>query len=66
MLYFRPRGRFVEVEVYQIGEFQLNCGRFELLRNGHSVRLERKPLELLILLVRSRRPPGSAGAAVAV
>jgi DNA-binding winged helix-turn-helix (wHTH) protein len=37
--------------VYQIGSFRLDCGRFELLRNNWRVRLERKPLELLILLV---------------
>jgi len=40
--------------VYQFGDFQLDCGRFELFRNGHSLRIERKPMELLILLV-SRR-----------
>jgi TolB-like protein/DNA-binding winged helix-turn-helix (wHTH) protein/Tfp pilus assembly protein PilF len=40
--------------VYQFGDFQLDCGRFELVRNGHSLRIERKPMELLILLV-SRR-----------
>ena len=37
--------------IYQFLDFRLDCGRFELLRNGHSVRIERKPLELLILLV---------------
>jgi DNA-binding winged helix-turn-helix (wHTH) protein len=36
--------------VYQFGDFQLDCGRFELFRNGHSLRVERKPMELLILL----------------
>ena len=36
--------------VYQFGDFRLDPGRFELLRNGHSLRLERKPMELLILL----------------
>ena len=40
----------VSVPVYQFGEFRLDCGEFELLRNGHSVRVERKPMELLILL----------------
>lgn len=39
--------------VYQIGAFRLDCGRFELLRNGYSIKLERKPLELLILFVES-------------
>jgi TolB-like protein/DNA-binding winged helix-turn-helix (wHTH) protein len=37
--------------VYQFGDFQLDCGRFELVRNGHPLRIERKPMELLILLV---------------
>ena len=36
--------------VVQIGEFELDCGRFELRRNGHPLRVERKPMELLILL----------------
>lgn len=38
---------------YQFGDFRLDCGRFELLRNGRPVRLENKPLELLILLLES-------------
>ncbi len=37
--------------IYQFGDFQLDCGRFELLLNGRSLRVERKPMELLILLV---------------
>lgn len=36
--------------VFRFGEYELDCSRFELLRKGRSVRLERKPLELLILL----------------
>jgi DNA-binding winged helix-turn-helix (wHTH) protein/Tol biopolymer transport system component len=36
--------------VYEFGEFCLDCGRFELVRNGHPLRVERKPMELLILL----------------
>lgn len=36
--------------VVQIGDFELDCGRFELRRNGHALRVERKPMELLILL----------------
>jgi Tol biopolymer transport system component/DNA-binding winged helix-turn-helix (wHTH) protein len=36
--------------VYKFGEFSLDSGRFELLRDGQSIRVERKPLELLILL----------------
>jgi TolB-like protein/DNA-binding winged helix-turn-helix (wHTH) protein len=37
--------------VFEFGDFRLDCGRFELTRGGRSVRLERKPMELLILLV---------------
>ena len=36
--------------VYHFGDFRLDCGAFQLLRNGHSLRVERKPMELLILL----------------
>ena len=41
----------VPVVVYQFGDFSLHCGKFELCRKGRRLRLERKPLELLILLV---------------
>ncbi|MGA7706518.1 MAG: winged helix-turn-helix domain-containing protein, partial [Acidobacteriaceae bacterium] len=37
--------------VYQFGEFSLHSGKFELCRKGRRLKLERKPLELLILLV---------------
>jgi TolB-like protein/DNA-binding winged helix-turn-helix (wHTH) protein/lipoprotein NlpI len=37
--------------IFQFGDFQLDCGRFDLLRDGRSLRVERKPMELLILLV---------------
>ena len=40
--------------IYQFGEFQLDAEGFVLLRKGHSLRLERKPLELLILLVKGQ------------
>ncbi len=36
--------------VYEFGGFRLDSGRFELSRAGRSVKLERKPMELLILL----------------
>jgi len=36
--------------IYQFGEFRLDCQGFELQLNGRPVRVERKPLELLILL----------------
>ena len=37
--------------IFEFGDFRLDCGRFELLRGGLSLRVERKPMELLILLV---------------
>jgi TolB-like protein/DNA-binding winged helix-turn-helix (wHTH) protein len=37
--------------VYQFGDFRLDCGKFELCRKGRRLKLERKPLELLVLLV---------------
>jgi TolB-like protein/DNA-binding winged helix-turn-helix (wHTH) protein len=36
--------------IYQFSDFRLDCGAFELLRNGDPLRVERKPMELLILL----------------
>jgi Tol biopolymer transport system component/DNA-binding winged helix-turn-helix (wHTH) protein len=36
--------------IYEFGEFRLDSGQFKLLRDGQSIRVERKPLELLILL----------------
>jgi DNA-binding winged helix-turn-helix (wHTH) protein/Tol biopolymer transport system component len=36
--------------ILQFGDFELNCARFQLLRKGRPLRVERKPLELLILL----------------
>ena len=36
--------------VFEFGEFRLDCARVELLREGHTVKLERKPMELLVLL----------------
>ncbi|HEX3818882.1 MAG TPA: winged helix-turn-helix domain-containing protein [Candidatus Sulfotelmatobacter sp.] len=38
--------------VYQFGAFSLDFAKFELSRQGQRLKLERKPLELLILLVR--------------
>ncbi|HEV2495732.1 MAG TPA: winged helix-turn-helix domain-containing protein [Terriglobia bacterium] len=37
-----------------VGEIELDLGRYELRRRGRRVKLERKPMELLIFLV-SRR-----------
>jgi DNA-binding winged helix-turn-helix (wHTH) protein/Tol biopolymer transport system component len=53
MLYFIRGGRPVGVAVYEFGDFRLDCGRFELLRNGRVIQLERKPMELLVLLIES-------------
>lgn len=36
--------------ILQFGDFQLDCGRFELCHKGSPLRVERKPMELLILL----------------
>src|ERR1700759_4009535 len=38
--------------VIQFGEFVLDCDRFELLRDGFPVKLEKIPMELLMLLAR--------------
>jgi DNA-binding winged helix-turn-helix (wHTH) protein/tetratricopeptide (TPR) repeat protein len=38
----------------QIGEIELDLGRYELRRRGRPVRLEKKPMELLIFLVGRR------------
>jgi len=34
---------------YRFGDFRLDCGSYELLRGEHPVKLERKPMELLLL-----------------
>src|SRR5262252_2246596 len=36
---------------YRFEDFQLDLARYELRRNGHTLKLERIPMELLILLV---------------
>jgi TolB-like protein/DNA-binding winged helix-turn-helix (wHTH) protein/Tfp pilus assembly protein PilF len=41
----------VSFVVYQFGDFSLHCGKFELCGKGRRLKLERKPLELLVLLV---------------
>jgi TolB-like protein/DNA-binding winged helix-turn-helix (wHTH) protein len=40
----------VRSPVFQFADFRLDCSRFELLRDGQALRVERKPMELLILL----------------
>jgi TolB-like protein/DNA-binding winged helix-turn-helix (wHTH) protein len=39
-------------ETFQFGEFELDAASYELHRAGRPVRLERQPMDLLILLVR--------------
>jgi Tol biopolymer transport system component/DNA-binding winged helix-turn-helix (wHTH) protein len=41
----------VAAKIFEFGEFTLDCERFELLRAGRRLKLERKPMELLILLM---------------
>ena len=41
-------------EAVRFGDFVLNVAAYELRRNGHRVRLERQPMDLLILLVGRR------------
>jgi Tol biopolymer transport system component/DNA-binding winged helix-turn-helix (wHTH) protein len=48
--FYASLGILVAAPVYQFGDFRLDCGRFELSRGGRSVPVERKPMELLILL----------------
>jgi DNA-binding winged helix-turn-helix (wHTH) protein len=36
---------------FQFGDFELDTGAYELRRAGKSIRLERQPMDLLILLV---------------
>ncbi len=38
------------LRVFHFGEFKLDCDRFELHRAGRSLKLEKKPMELLVLL----------------
>ncbi|MDR3773420.1 MAG: winged helix-turn-helix domain-containing protein [Terracidiphilus sp.] len=38
------------LRVFEFGDFKVDCDRFELSRAGRALKLERKPLELLILL----------------
>jgi eukaryotic-like serine/threonine-protein kinase len=38
-------------EVVKFDEFELDCNRYQLLRAGHRLKLEKLPMELLILLL---------------
>jgi TolB-like protein/DNA-binding winged helix-turn-helix (wHTH) protein len=53
LLYFLLGGTLpVAATVFEFDVFTLDCDRFELLRAGRSLKLERIPMELLILLAR--------------
>src|SRR5262245_25492631 len=41
-------------ETLRFGEFELNLAAYELRRNGRAVRLERLPMDLLVMLVERR------------
>jgi TolB-like protein/Tfp pilus assembly protein PilF len=40
---------------FQFGDFELNISAYELLRSGQPIHLERRPMDLLILLVERHR-----------
>jgi len=40
---------------FRFGDFELDVGAYELRRNGRPVRIERQPMDLLLLLVERRR-----------
>ncbi|HTA86642.1 MAG TPA: winged helix-turn-helix domain-containing protein [Silvibacterium sp.] len=40
----------MKAETLQFGDFRLDCSNYELSRRGHPLPVERKPMELLILL----------------
>lgn len=52
MLYFADQREpcLVPASLIQFDEFSLDCDRYELLRSGRPLKLERIPMELLILL----------------
>jgi DNA-binding winged helix-turn-helix (wHTH) protein len=41
-------------ETYSFGDFRLDRARFALMRHGRNLKLERKPMELLLFLVENR------------
>ena len=41
-------------QTYRFGEFELDVSAYELRREGRRVRIERRPMDLLILLVERR------------
>ncbi len=49
-----PWGASVTPRTLRFRDFELDPAEFELRRAGHCIRLERKPMELLILLAEKR------------
>jgi len=41
----------LSAEVVKFDEFELDCNRYQLLRAGRRMKLERLPMELLVLLL---------------
>jgi len=41
-------------ETFRFREFELDVSAYELRRNGRSIRLERQPMDVLIMLVERR------------
>ena len=41
-------------EIFRFGDFELDVAAYELRRGGRGVRLERHPMDLLLLLVERR------------
>src|SRR5579863_9539514 len=50
-LYLLGEENRLAAKIFEFGEFTLDCERFELSRAGRQLKLERKPMELLILLM---------------
>lgn len=47
-------GRVDSVETYRFGPFELDVALYELRRDGRRIRLERRPMDLLIHLIENR------------
>jgi DNA-binding response OmpR family regulator len=43
----------VAASIFEFGDYRLDTERFELTRSGRNISIERKPMELLILLATS-------------
>jgi Tol biopolymer transport system component/DNA-binding winged helix-turn-helix (wHTH) protein len=47
----KPGQRSVPIDLIKFAEYELHCARYELRKHGHALKLEKIPMELLILLV---------------